>query len=77
MAIEALGQGIAPALRESLKEIRLSREGWVRTEPQTGATSAAGVFAGGDIANGGATAVQGIAEGMRAATGIDAYLRGG
>ncbi|OGV69927.1 MAG: hypothetical protein A3K19_02065 [Lentisphaerae bacterium RIFOXYB12_FULL_65_16] len=76
MAIEALGQGIAPALRDSIKEIRFTREGRVRAEPETGATSVAGVFAGGDIVNGGTTAVQGIAEGMRAGAAIDAYLRG-
>ena len=38
-------------------------------------TSRPGVFAAGDIVNGGSTVVQAVAEGTRAARAIDAWLR--
>jgi glutamate synthase (NADPH/NADH) small chain len=44
--------------------------------PETGATSRAGVYAGGDCANGGAEVVNAAAEGLHAARAIDAYLSG-
>jgi NADPH-dependent glutamate synthase beta subunit-like oxidoreductase len=39
------------------------------------ATSREGVFAAGDIVNGGTTVVQAVAEGIRAAREIDGYLK--
>jgi NADPH-dependent glutamate synthase beta subunit-like oxidoreductase len=62
-------------LREALGNLALTPNGLLATEPGSQATSAAGVFAGGDLVNGGTTAVQGIAEGMRAAEEIDELLR--
>ena len=41
------------------------------------ATSIKGVYAGGDAVNGGETVVEAVAEGKKAATAIDKYLRGG
>jgi dihydropyrimidine dehydrogenase (NAD+) subunit PreA len=51
--------------------------GWIRTDPETGATSREGVFAGGDVATGPATAVAAVGQGRRAAAAIDAWLTGG
>ncbi len=76
LAIEAFGQGVPAELREALGEVSFSRHGLVATQPDSQATSLPGVFAGGDLINGGTTAVQGIAEGMRAADEIDQLLRG-
>ncbi len=45
--------------------------------PETGATTRAGYYAGGDCANGGAEVVNAAAEGMRAARAIDRYLAAG
>jgi thioredoxin reductase len=42
---------------------------------QHGETSRPGFFAAGDVMSGGATVVQAIAEGCRAATSIDRYLK--
>ena len=44
---------------------------------ENGATSAKGVYAGGDTVNGGETVVEAVAEGKKAAAAIDKYLRGG
>lgn len=51
--------------------------GMPKVDPRTGQTSNGKYFAGGDAINGGATVVQAIQHGKRAAFGIDAYVRGG
>jgi len=75
--IEAVGQAISPSLRRALDKLDFTSRGLVATKLDSQATKLSGVFAGGDIVNGGTTAVQGIAEGMRAAEQIDRYIRGG
>lgn len=50
--------------------------GRVVADPDTLATSLEGVFAGGDLVTGAATAVEAVAAGRRAARSIDAYLKG-
>jgi len=77
MVIEAIGQEVPAALRGALDGIDLNRAGRVATAAQSAATSLAGVYAAGDLVNGGSTAVQGVAEGMRAAREIDAMLATG
>ena len=42
----------------------------------TMATSIEGIYAGGDLVNGGDTAVRAVGDGKRAAFAIDEYLRG-
>jgi NADPH-dependent glutamate synthase beta subunit-like oxidoreductase/2,4-dienoyl-CoA reductase-like NADH-dependent reductase (Old Yellow Enzyme family) len=69
--IEAMGQGIDAELGAALSGIERNRHGLVATPPGSQATSLSGVYAGGDLVNGGTTAVQGVAEGMRAAGEID------
>jgi NADPH-dependent glutamate synthase beta subunit-like oxidoreductase/2,4-dienoyl-CoA reductase-like NADH-dependent reductase (Old Yellow Enzyme family) len=76
LAIEAIGQEIAPDLKEALAGVRLTGRGLVWTQDSTLQTSRAGVFAAGDIVNGGTTVVQAVAEGARAAREIDSYLAG-
>lgn len=75
MVIEALGLAISPELRETLSELSFTRHGLVATQPDAQATSSPGVYAGGDLVNGGTTVVQAIAEGMHAAEEIDRWLR--
>ena len=74
LVIEALGQAIPAPLREALGDLEFTRHGLVATGPGSQATSVARLFAGGDLVNGGTTAVQGIAEGLRAADQIDQLL---
>jgi dihydropyrimidine dehydrogenase (NAD+) subunit PreT len=49
--------------------------GHVKIDPETGATANAKFFAGGDAVNGGASAVEAVAGGKRAARAIDERLR--
>lgn len=74
MAIEAIGQTIPVELRQALAGLDLTRHGLIATPSNSQATSVPKVLAGGDLVNGGTTAVQGIAEGMRAAEEIDCLL---
>jgi glutamate synthase (NADPH/NADH) small chain len=76
LVVEALGQGVSDALREALEShgVAFTKRGLIETVNGSSATSVAGVFAAGDLVNGGTTAVQGISEGMQAAEEIDRYL---
>ncbi|MHB8902955.1 MAG: oxidoreductase, partial [Thermoguttaceae bacterium] len=74
LVIEAMGQGIPAELRGALGDMRLTGQGLIATRRGTQATTIPGVFAGGDLVNGGTTAVKGISEGMRAADEIDEFL---
>ena len=73
--IEAIGQTVDSALDAALADLARTKSGLLATKPGSQATSVDGVYAGGDMTSGGTTAVQGIAEGMRAAEQIDALLR--
>ena len=57
-------------------KLELTRWGTIVADEHTLATSVEGVFAGGDVVNGAATAIEAIAHGGRAARAIDRYLRG-
>jgi NADPH-dependent glutamate synthase beta subunit-like oxidoreductase len=74
--IEAIGQGPL----DGFEGLETGERGLVVVDPEAMTTSVAGVFAGGDLVSGGATVVQAVAEGKRAARAIEAYLdekRGG
>ena len=76
----AFGQGANEAMFSALPSLARTEAGMIAVDDDTGASSVAGVFAGGDAVNGGATVVQAVSEGLRAAAGIRAYLdslRGG
>ena len=62
---------------ESLEaRLELTRWGTIVADETTCLTSVPGVFAGGDVATGAATAIEAIAAGARAARAIDLHLRG-
>jgi NADPH-dependent glutamate synthase beta subunit-like oxidoreductase len=74
--IMAIGQ--APRL-EFLKPedgVEISPRGLIAVNPQTLMTSAPGIFAGGDCVFGPRLIIDSVADGKRAAVGIDEYLRG-
>ncbi len=56
--------------------IALTPQKTIRVDRETLATTAPGIFAGGDVAFGPRTLIEGIANGKRAALSIDAHLRG-
>ena len=76
LAIEAIGQEVDPVIKTALAGLEFTAAGRIRTHEGSLETSAPGVFAAGDIVNGGATVVQAVAEGARAAWEIHRYLGG-
>jgi NADPH-dependent glutamate synthase beta subunit-like oxidoreductase/NAD-dependent dihydropyrimidine dehydrogenase PreA subunit len=74
--IMAIGQ--APKLDFLRPEdgVEISRRGLIAVEPRTLMTSAEGIFAGGDCVFGPRLIIDSVADGKRAAIGIDEYLRG-
>jgi len=72
--IEAIGQGPDHSLASILSGIQTKGRGLIVVD-ENQMTSRKGVFAGGDIVNGGDTVVQAIAEGKKAAEGIINYLK--
>ena len=74
LCIEAIGQGVDEDLKAALEGVEFTDRGLIAVREGSAATSLEGVFAGGDIVNGGATAAKAVAEGMKAAEEIGAYL---
>lgn len=73
--IIAIGFGVNPTVSRAVPDLKISDKGVVWTDEHL-ATSKRGVFAGGDIATGGATVILAMAHGRRAAKSIDAYISG-
>jgi len=73
-AIEAIGQGSNKVLLDAFPELKLNRHGYIVADPETGATSVEGVFAGGDIVTGAATVILAMGAGKNAAKAIDEYI---
>src|SRR5215469_4798349 len=57
-------------------KVEISPRGLIAVNPQTLMTSALGIFAGGDCVFGPRLIIDSVADGKRAAIGIDEYLRG-
>lgn len=74
-AIEAIGQGANRVLLDTFPELALNRWGYIEADPETGATSIPGVFAGGDIVTGAATVILAMGAGKVAADQIDKYVQ--
>jgi dihydropyrimidine dehydrogenase (NAD+) subunit PreT len=73
--VKAIGQQPRRELAEWIASLALERDGTVRVDPATGQTSNSKFFAGGDVINGGASAVEAVRDGKRAAHAIDEWLR--
>ena len=75
MAIEAIGQRPPEGLADWLGGVELDEHELIKANSVTMQTSRPGVYAGGDIVNGGQTVVRAVAEGVKAARAITAALR--
>jgi glutamate synthase (NADPH/NADH) small chain len=73
----AVGQGANPLIRSTTPDLPVNKWGNIVADPETGATSKKGVFAGGDIVTGGATVISAMGAGRQAARAIDKYLKYG
>jgi len=69
--ISAIGQRVDP---RGLKGFDTQPNGTIKVDPETGATSMKGVFAGGDAVTGAGWAIDAIAAGKKGAKSIDRYL---
>lgn len=74
--ILAIGQAADLALLQGEEELRTTARGLLAIDPASGQTSAAGVFAGGDVAYGPRLIIHAIRDGHIAALGIEEYLQG-
>ena len=72
--IEAIGQKPNPIVQATTPGLSTGKRGVVSVNDQQ-RTSRAGVFAGGDLARGGATVILAMRDGKRASQEIDAYLQ--
>ena len=77
LAVIAVGNQPNPLLLSTCPELERSRWGTIVVDEETGRTSLAGVFAGGDIVTGGATVIRAMGAGRRAAASIEDWLRTG
>jgi glutamate synthase (NADPH/NADH) small chain len=76
LAVIALGTNPNPLVPATTAGLETNKHGCVVTDPETGATSREGVYAGGDIATGAATVILAMGAGRRAAGAIHEYVEG-
>jgi glutamate synthase (NADPH/NADH) small chain len=74
MVIEAIGQTSNKVLLSTFPELKLNKRGYIEADPETGATSVEGVYAGGDIVTGAATVILAMGAGKKAAVAMDEYI---
>ena len=72
--IFAIGTEPSKLLKKLMPDAEYKKNKFLVVDPETCMTSVEGVFSGGDVVNQGATVVQAVAEGKKAARGIMAYL---
>ena len=74
--IMAIGNSPNPLISQTTPDLKTGRHGVLVADPETGATSKQGVYAGGDVVTGAATVISAMGAGKIAAAAIDRYLRG-
>jgi formate dehydrogenase beta subunit len=75
--ILAIGQESDLSFIQPEDGIAVSKQGTIIADSETLATTAPGIFAGGDVVYGPRTIIEAVADGHKAARAIDNYLRGG
>ncbi|HEX9767527.1 MAG TPA: FAD-dependent oxidoreductase [Kiloniellales bacterium] len=74
--ILAIGQSADLSLLEGYQDIQVTPRGLVAADPETMATSASGVWAGGDIVYGPRILIEAVRDGQKAARSIEAHIQG-
>jgi glutamate synthase (NADPH/NADH) small chain len=77
VVVLAIGQSPNPLIPKTTPDLQVGKHGVVKVDGQTMKTSKRGVFAGGDVATGGATVILAMGQGKIAAKAIDEYLKTG
>jgi glutamate synthase (NADPH) small chain len=75
VVVIALGTNPNPLVPKATYGLDTDRHGCITANPETGATSREGVYAGGDIVTGAATVILAMGAGRKAATAIHGYLQ--
>lgn len=73
--IVAIGNGPNPVLLQTIKGLKLNKNGNIEADEITGETNIDDIFAGGDIVTGAATVIAAMGAGKSAARSIDAFLK--
>lgn len=76
LIIKAIGQRSDLSILKNYEGIEVNERGNIVVDPRTFVTSKSGIFAGGDIVTGPASAIEAIAAGNKAAKSIHNYLQG-
>ncbi len=74
--ILAIGQAADLSFLEGTQDIQVSPRGLIVADPQTMATTAPGIYAGGDVVYGPRILIEGVRDGQRAARSIEGYIQG-
>ena len=73
--IMSLGTSPNPLISSTTEGLESTKRGCIVAEEETGVTTKAGIFAGGDAVTGAATVILAMGAGKKAAKSIDEYLR--
>jgi glutamate synthase (NADPH/NADH) small chain len=77
VVVIAIGQSPNPLIPKTTPGLEVGRGDTIQVDPASMKTSKKGVFAGGDVATGGATVILAMGQGKIAARAINAYLQSG
>jgi len=77
VVVLAIGQSPNPLIPKTTPDLKTGKDGVVIIDNESGKTSKKGVFAGGDVATGGATVILAMGQGKKAGKAIDEYLKTG
>ena len=72
--IMAIGTSPNPLIKNTTDGLEVNRRGGIVVTEETGATTKAGVYAGGDAVTGAATVISAMGAGKKAAKAIHEYL---
>lgn len=72
--IVAIGNSPNPVLTKATPDLEVTKWGTIKADPDSGATSRRGVFAGGDIVSGAATVILAMGAGKKASAAMHDYL---
>ena len=75
IVIEAIGNKAPDESAEWYPNVEVDDRRLIVADPETGATSVPGIFAGGDIVRGPALVVEAVQDGKKAANSIDEFIR--
>jgi glutamate synthase (NADPH/NADH) small chain len=74
VVIIAVGTGANPLIAQSAKNLSVTKHKYIVADEETGRTSIAGVYAGGDIVTGAATVISAMGAGRKAAKAMHEYM---